>query len=790
MSARKILIGLVALLLVGGGAYYVRTATPLFGAALNIFTPSQGGTGIGSVTAGDVGECLQVLDDAPFTWTVGTCGSGGGGGGATTWSYIFPGDYLVPATSTSGMIVSASSTIGSGTQAGGLTIFGGATTTGTAKIGNGSEYLTMYANSGGAEVGTANSTRIRINNQVRFDSDNFDINTMPFVLRTTTDTDDADSKGGYIEWQQLFNTGTTYYYGSTTKAYYDYIKNGSVGGNPTFTTGTSGSKRVAWVGQHYDSPLSTGESIHQHFNIETAQSDLSTIVSRLTVSYGEDVALIDFPNSELQVHDDKPLYLSNTTKASLFYDSASSTGVMSSPFQVGQHGADSVFRIAGQNNISNGATLMFSENQTAGNGLNFIWDSSNNYMNIYDDSGNANRLRIYRDSGNLQLLTGALLVDGTASSRFAGSVGIGNTSPNEKLNVQGVIAGQALYATSSAMTSLLSGGLSVTGTTTLTNATTTNIFSTTASSTNLFASAATIGNALNARFIGAGLTNGNTASVEALANGSLQGFRIQGTNTNDLAFSTFVAGDAQLRFLFSPTGLMSWGSGSAVTDTNLQRSGVAELTLTSNLILGNSTGTSATTTNSFSTTASSTNLFASVVTLGSNILRIVGQAVTLLGAWDFGGATSLEIPNGSAPVVDAIGEIAWDDSSGNLIVATSTNPTSVVLGGATSTLYAFSMASTSPDLISGGLFKLPTHWLGQVVIAVICQVDAGTSVVINLTDGTNDTNAVTCTTTEAEYKFTTNHVWTSYETIQLEVGTVTGAVDYLGMRFVGYRQTN
>lgn len=43
------------------------------------------------------------------------------------------------------------------------------------------------------------------------------------------------------------------------------------------------------------------------------------------------------------------------------------------------------------------------------------------------------------------------------------------------------------------------------------------------------------------------------------------------------------------------------------------------------------------------------------------------------GAHDFGGATSLEVPNGSAPTVDAIGEIALDTTNNQLLVATSTN---------------------------------------------------------------------------------------------------------------------
>ena len=51
----------------------VQGATTLF--------PYQGGTGIGTVGVGDVGKCLIVSDNVPFTYTVGECGTGGGGGG-------------------------------------------------------------------------------------------------------------------------------------------------------------------------------------------------------------------------------------------------------------------------------------------------------------------------------------------------------------------------------------------------------------------------------------------------------------------------------------------------------------------------------------------------------------------------------------------------------------------------------------------------------------------------------------------------------------------------------------
>ena len=156
------------------------------------------------------------------------------------------------------------------------------------------------------------------------------------------------------------------------------------------------------------------------------------------------------------------------------------------------------------------------------------------------------------------------------------------------------------------------------------------------------------------------------------------------------------------------------------------------------------------------------------------------------GVYDFGGTTSFEITNGTGPTVDVAGEIALDTTSNNLVVATSSSP-SFVAASATSTLYAFAIASTSADFVSGGIIELPSHYLEQVVTGLICDADAGTSVVVNLSDGTNDTDAITCSTTEAQYAINTNNVFTAMEDIRLEVGTITGTVDRVSLRFVGYR---
>ena len=76
-------IGIIIIVL-GFLAIYLNTPQELSAQALRVLTGSQGGTGIGSTTAGSVGNCLKVSDDSPFTYTLGTCGSGGGSGTIST----------------------------------------------------------------------------------------------------------------------------------------------------------------------------------------------------------------------------------------------------------------------------------------------------------------------------------------------------------------------------------------------------------------------------------------------------------------------------------------------------------------------------------------------------------------------------------------------------------------------------------------------------------------------------------------------------------------------------------
>ena len=252
---------------------------------------------------------------------------------------------------------------------------------------------------------------------------------------------------------------------------------------------------------------------------------------------------------------------------------------------------------------------------------------------------------------------------GSATSTFdsagnlfaAGTVGIGTTSPWKMLSVAGDIIGTNLTATgtlavsgASAFTGLASftqasttrfsvfdkayfggsatstfdsagnlavaGTLGVTGNTTLANATTTNLYSTTASSTNLFSTNGTIG------VLSAGTLN--LSGLATFANG----FVSQASSTVAGDFTT--TGTNAFTGASAFTGLASFTQASTTRFSVFDKAyfgGTATSTFDSagNLavagtlgVTGNTTLSNATTTNLFSTTASSTNLYSTNGTIG------------------------------------------------------------------------------------------------------------------------------------------------------------------------------
>lgn len=199
----------------------------------------QGGTGIGSALAGDIGKCLQVLSNSPFTYALASCGSGGGGGSGVGWasttdptSIYFTGSGKVGIGSTTPAsilgIAGANPFITVGqTSSGnfyGLKMINGANTTATFAVNDGSGEVRMGATSGGGYFSTfySNGTeKMRIDSAGNIGiatstpfgllSINANRITGPsFVIGSSTRTDLQVTNGGQLQMQNGVNATPAY----------------------------------------------------------------------------------------------------------------------------------------------------------------------------------------------------------------------------------------------------------------------------------------------------------------------------------------------------------------------------------------------------------------------------------------------------------------------------------------------------------------------------------------------------------------------------------------------------
>lgn len=126
-------VGSTGVLGVSGGApAYVATST-LYGAGVAGQVLGWDGS---KVTWVATSTCVEITGSASLCDGDDATGAGGGSSFGQNFNFVAgTPNYLIGTTSPLGMILTASSTIGSGTQTGGLTINGGATTTGDAVFG-------------------------------------------------------------------------------------------------------------------------------------------------------------------------------------------------------------------------------------------------------------------------------------------------------------------------------------------------------------------------------------------------------------------------------------------------------------------------------------------------------------------------------------------------------------------------------------------------------------------------------------------------------------------------------
>lgn len=142
----------------------------------------------------------------------------------------------------------------------------------------------------------------------------------------------------------------------------------------------------------------------------------------------------------------------------------------------------------------------------------------------------------------------------------------------------------------------------------------------------------------------------------------------------------------------------------------------------------------------------------------------LGDTFAWTGAHDFGGATDFEIPNGTAPTVNATGEFALDTSETQLVFYDGIAARAI---SATSTK-SFNIASTSLDAMglkfSSGTstFQLMNDPRPLTLLGFWCIASSTGTAHVDFGDGTNFTETGVCTT-GSYTRTTTNNTFTSFE---------------------------
>jgi len=244
-----------------------------------------------------------------------------------------------------------------------------------------------------------------------------------------------------------------------------------------------------------------------------------------------------------------------------------------------------------------------------------------------------------------------------------------------------------------------------------------------------------------------------------------------GTYTVDVSSNTNLSADGtEIVLTGDALSLGNTLSFTYASTTSLTSSGNAWLTYASTTGFTASNGNITTLANTNAT--SSTSFFSALGTFTNAFINtlLTAASAVFTGLVDIGGG-SLEIPNGTAPTVDAIGEIAVDSSYGQFKYFDG-GTTHVFTG---TTTRSFSIASTTSG--TGGHFSVATTtFLLQnnpepiTLIGWYCQATTTGSVSVRFGDGTNWTNSSTCSTGGTTYA-SSNNTFTAFENFQVQIGS-------------------
>lgn len=369
-------------------------------AQLRTLTPSQGGTGLGSATVSDVGNCLKVSDDSPFAYTLGTCGVGG-----ATSTNPFMATYFVATSSSATSTLHAinSSHIQSQSSAGFNLYSSSNSLIGTFGAGGGTN---STLNGGLNVLGLLTIPRLNsTSTAASYFNGNLGIgSTTPF-----SELSISVPNAGNV------NDGLTIDRGNGTNALGFRLKSDASGnfrGAITYKNATVSEVEAITIGQN------SGNT-----NIGIATVTPSSILHAYGTSRSAIVTVENTGNG-------------NTSGIDFIRQRSSGAGV-------------------------NGGSIFMNSDTSGTNGLLYIQAQSANAQAGLTSSlvaGNGVRMVLRGGTGELSIENGA-----TESARFSptGNLGIGTTSPYSKLSVVGNIVSDSFNATSTTATSTVSNALGV-----------------------------------------------------------------------------------------------------------------------------------------------------------------------------------------------------------------------------------------------------------------------------------------------------------------------------------------
>lgn len=340
----------------------------------------------------------------------------------------------------------------------------------------------------------------------------------------------------------------------------------------------------------------------------------------------------------------------------------------------------------------------------------------------------------------------ALVIPGLVSAQFTG--------PQGGTGVKGIYAGSIPFGGTSLVRVATSSAFSYNNSLallTVTNASTTNIsFSGYATGTNLYGfGLSTCNGASQALTYSAGVFGCQTITVsgDGVSNWTFNGTRLTPSTTVGI-------------------GVFASSTISHLSSTIATSTDVAVTSLTASRLIASAANKVLTSVSNLASWIAGTTNEITVTDDGDGTVTL-----SLPSTIDLGGKTSLEIPNGTGPTVDATGEIALDTTYGQLKYFD--GGTAHILTGTTTR--SFSIASTTSG--TGGHFSIATTTFllanspePTTLIGWYCQATTTGSVSVRFGDGTNWTNSSSCSTGGTTYA-SSNNTFTAFENFQVQIGT-------------------